>query len=346
MVAAKLQRFNYRFLAIASFILIFDTAVVHTIDDPFLVYAILFDFMLVIPFLYWLFVMRAKGKSIAKILPFPLLGATAAWVALPATQRGTYWHTVWQLEAALIAVELAIVGYELRLAYRLIQRFRLTAKQEPNTGEALRTAMYEGAGKGKLARFMLHDLLAVYYLLFSWGKQRTTGSTDSIISFTYHRKTSQTLYAALITKVILLEGLAMHLLLQQWSHWAAWIMTAADLWLLALIWADSRASFLQPIKLDSSQLKLRYGLRMQADVPLAAIAAVRYSAEYHPSKEEHRESAMPHLSTPNIRIELAYPLLIEELLFQPRTVSRIYLALDEPSEFVRAIEQMREGNSC
>jgi hypothetical protein len=343
MVVAKLQRSGYWLLALVSLILILDTVLVRmtalSTEDPFLVYAVLFDFMLVIPFIYWLFILRVKGKSIAKAAPLLIAGVAAAWVALPASLHSTVWHAVWPIEAVVIVTEIAILGYEFRAVYRFVRRFRHVAKQEPDTWEALRITMYEGIGKGRLARLLLHDLCMLYYLFFSWGRKRKADGGASVISFTYHRKSSQTLYAALITKVVVLEGLAVHLLLQQWSYWVAWIITAADLWLLALIWADSRASFLQPIKLDADKLKLRYGLRIQADVPLAAIAYVTCSTEYHPDQKELRESVFPLLSTPNVRIELAHPVQIEGLLFQPRTIKRIYLALDEPIAFVQEIER-------
>ncbi|TVX96687.1 hypothetical protein [Cohnella terricola] len=342
MVTAKSKRSIYFLIALVSLILITDTAVVRLTapfaEDPILVYAILFDFMLVIPFLYWVFVLRVQGKSIAKVAPWPIAGAIAAWVALPVSMRGMVWQSVWPVEAVIIALEVAILGYELRAVYRLVRRFRLVSKQEPDTGEALRIAMYEGVGKGKFAHFLLHDLSMLYHLFFSWGRKRKSDNEDSMTSFTYHRKTSQTLYAAIITKIIVLEGVAMHLLLQQWSHWAAWIMTAADLWLLSLIWADSRASFLQPVRLAAGHLKLRYGLRIQADIPLTAIANVACSTEYSPDRNEQRDSAMPMLSAPNVRIELAHPMQIQGFLFQPRTVKFIYLALDEPKAFVQRLE--------
>ncbi|MDG0809070.1 hypothetical protein [Cohnella rhizosphaerae] len=345
MAAVKLKRSGSFLFALVSLIFIIDTALIRTTslsaEDPILVYAVLFDFMLVVPFLYWAIVLRPKGASIAKVAPLPIVGAAAAWVALPESLRGMVWHTIWPIEAALAAAEIAIIGFELRILYRFVRRFRLVARQEPDTGEALRMAVHEGIGRGKLANFLLHDLSMFYYLLFSWKRKRPSKDDASEARFTYHRNSSQTLYAAILTKIIVAEGLAMHLLLQQWSHWAAWIMTLADLWLLALIWADSRASFLRPVTLEADKLKLRYGLRIQADLPLSAIANAACSPEFHPDRTEQRDAATPLLSTPNVRIELSRPIQIQGLLFQPRTVKWIYLAVDEPSAFVQQLERAR-----
>ncbi|MBP1991479.1 hypothetical protein [Paenibacillus eucommiae] len=380
MVAKKLQRSAFWFLAIAILILVTDMTIARTFsfqeNDPILVYAVMFDFMLVIPFLFWLFVLRRQGKSIAKILPLPLLGAMLAWLVLPVTMRNTVWNAAWPIEMLIIAAEVAFIGFEVRVLYRFFRHFRQIARQEANTGEALRIAAHEVIGKGKLASFLLHDITVVYYLLFSWRRRSTkkmatvttvetlatatakATATATIATtptaakegngsslFTYHRKTSQVLYAAIITKLLIMEGVVVHLLIQQWSHWVAWGLTIADLWLLALIWADSRASALQPIKLDRGMLRLRYGLRIQADIPTAQIAEVETAREYHPDQKEQQDAALPLLSTPNIRIQLKQPIQVETLLFMPRKVTTIFLALDEPEAFVQEVGKQLEAVS-
>lgn len=307
-------------------------------EEPMLVYAVLFDFMLVIPFLYWLLVLRKKGKSIAKVMAFPLLGALAAWLILPSAHRSIVWNAIWPVEFLIIAAEVAFISYELRIAYRVIKEFRKAARYEADTAEALRVAVHDGIGRGKLAAVLLHDASLVYYLLFSWKRKRQTNSGDSSALFSYHKKTNQVLYSAILTKIILIEGIVVHLLVQQWSHWAAWILTIADLWLLALIWGDCRASVLQPVKIVNGTLRLRYGLRIQADIPLHAIAEIASAREFHPDVQEQRKSALPILGTPNVKIALKQPVNINGLLFLPRKVTTIYLALDEPDAFARELQ--------
>jgi hypothetical protein len=334
----KLRRSTVWFLAAAMVIVLADMISVRVFllaeEEPMLVYAVLFDFMLVIPFLYWLMILRRKGKSIAKIMAFPLLGALAAWLILPSAQRSTVWNAVWPVELLIIAAEVAFIVYELRVAYRVIRGFREVARNEPDTAEALRAAVHDGFGRNKLASLLLHDLNLAYYLLFSWKRKRRTDS-DNATTFSYHKKTNQVLYSAILTKIILIEGVAVHLLLQQWSHWAAWILTIADLWLLALIWGDCRASVLQPVSVVNGTLRLRYGLRIQADVPLEGISEITSAREFRPDSQEQRISALPILGTPNVRIEMNEPIRVNGLLFLPREVKMIYLTLDEPERFVR-----------
>lgn len=336
MVVHKLQHSSLWLLAI-TIILMTDILIVQTtsiaMEDPMLVYAVLIDFMLVIPFLYWFCYLRKKGKSITKIIPFPLLGALVVWLVLPAAARSTVWNAIWPVELLLLIAELAIIGYEFRIVFRLFKGFRKASKQEDNIGEAMRIAVHKEIGKGKIASLMLHDASLVYYLLLSWRRNRKSKHIDSP-SFTYHKKSNQVLYSAIITKIILIEGIVVHLLVQQWSHIAAWILTLADLWLLVLIWGDCRASVLQPVKVKNGVVRLRYGLRIQADIPLELIADVDSAREFHPDQQAQKAAALPHLAIPNIRIDLKQQVEVDGLLFLPRKVTTIFLTLDEPEAFV------------
>jgi len=339
MVIARMRRFPYWFPALAALIVVGDLAFLRFFslseEDPALIYAVMLDFMIVLPFLYWLLVLRAKGKPATKARAFPLLGALAVWLIVPASQRHIVWNAAWPVEALIIAAEVVFIGYEIRIMYRLIKRYRHVAREEADPAEALRATVHGGVGQGKLASLLLHDASLVYYLLFSWKKSSRAIPCDTP-AFTYHRQTNQVLYAVILTKIILFEGIAAHLLLQQWSHWAAWIATIADLWLLALVWGDCRASVLQPVTVKGDTLRLRYGLRLQADIPLANIAHVSSASEFNLDARE-RKNAATSLITPNVRIELKRPAQVNGLLFLPREVTVLYIALDEPGAFVQAI---------
>ncbi|WP_068774371.1 hypothetical protein [Paenibacillus sp. FJAT-26967] len=314
-----------------------------TAENSVVVYAILFDFMLAIPVCYWLFILRRKGKSVLKALPLTFIGALAAWFILPVSLRSTAWDIIWPIEFLIIFVEVLFVGYEIRVVYRVVKHFRQVIKTEPDRGEALRITVKEKLGQGKLASLLLHDATMVYYLCFSWRRRKTSAPIESGNSFTYHRTTGQILHAAIFTKILLIESVVIHLLIQQWSHMAAWILTLANLWLLLLLWADCRVSVLRPVQITKGVLRLRYGLRIQADIPLCDIESAESAREYAPDSKEQRDAVLPVLATANVRLRLSRPASAQCLLFMPRHVSSIYLALDEPDLFIRQLhEKMSE----
>ncbi|MFN0225450.1 MULTISPECIES: hypothetical protein [Paenibacillus] len=327
------------FLVLAALILLVDGTLSRLPDtsseDRLLAYAVLFDLMLAVPLLYWLLVARPAGKPVFKVLSLAALGALVAWLVLPAALKATAWRAFWPLELLLIAAEAFVLFYEARLLYRAARRFRELSGEEPDTGERLRRAIRDVLGEGMLSSVLQHDAAMLYYAFFSWKGKRETVQPGAPGWFTYHRSSNQILYAAMLTKILLIETAAVHLLVQQWSSIAAWLLTAADLWLLLLVWADCRAAVLQPVRLDAAGLRLRYGLRIQADLPLHRIDSVTSVQGDELSAEERKTSAMPVVGTPNVCLKLRSPVRVQGLLFLPREVTAVYLALDEPEAFIR-----------
>ena len=346
MAISNSRRSAFWFLAVAALILLADFTLLRVFalseEEPALVYAVMFDLMLVVPLLYAFLVLRPRKKPIAKAMALPLLGAGAVWLMVPASQRGMVWGAAWPVEAVIIVAELAFLAFEIRIVYRLVRSYRALRKTEPDVMEAWRSAIRNGFSGGKLASVLLHDVSLVYYLLFSWRKKKKIAvpADESLeLEYSYHRTTNQLLYSAILTKIVLVEGIAVHLLVSQWSHWAAWILTLADLWLLALVWADCRASVLKPVGLGENRLRLRYGLRIQADIPLEAISGVACAREFQPEPAEMKRAAGPVWGTSNVRIDLRREIEAEGVLFLPIRVTAVYLALDEPEAFARELER-------
>lgn len=355
MTLRKLQRPGVWFMVLAVLILTGDGVLTHWISrntigisnqDELVIYAVLVDFMLVIPVAYWFLVLRRQGKSMTKILPLPILGAGIAWLVLPVSMRGQIWNAAWPVELVIISAEVAFIGYELRLLYRLIRSVRqYNREQAYDAGEALRAGIREVMGESKLGSVIQGDLSMIYYLFFSW-KRKAVSAKDGQqeAAFTYHKNTNLMLYSAIFTKVLVIEGVLVHLLVQQWSHPAAWIMSLMSLWVVAWIWGDCRSAALQPIQVQERQVRIRYGLRIQADIRYASIADVESSREYTPDSQEQKVSAMPVLGTPNVKLTFKEPVTVQGLLFLPRKVSQVYLAVDEPALLADAIRS-KIGNS-
>ncbi|WP_134684783.1 hypothetical protein [Brevibacillus migulae] len=343
----KLLPRSYWFISIAAVILVVDSLLVRFLpnaaEDHLMAYGVLFDCMIVIPLLYWFLMIRKTGKPFVRLLPLPLLGGLVAWLILPVQMRHVVWNAVWPIELLIITVEVAFLFYELRLLFRVIRRFREVSKTMEDSAEAIRVSMHKEIGDGKIASVLLHDAIFLYFLLFSWRRKpmMTPSRRDDIQLFTYHKNTNLLIYTAMITKIILIESIAVHFFIQQWSSLAAWILTFADLWLLAVLWADCRASYIQPVRIKEDKLILRYGLRIQGDIPLTMISAVGYCKDG--AYESGKEAITPILGTANVRIDLHQPVRVEGLLFLPRSVKTIYLAMDEPEQFIRDVSSRISG---
>ncbi|MBE9916802.1 hypothetical protein G8C92_22550 [Paenibacillus donghaensis] len=307
-------------------------------DQRVLSYALLIDYVLVIPLMYWLLIVRKKGGGVLKALQIILPCAVLAWFALPASGRELLTNASLPLKLLIAAFEALVIFIEVKIAYGLVKRYREVRLMESSTAEALRISVTKGRNKPSvLASLIVNDLLMVYYLFFSW-KRKGVPSQLGVLSFTYHRKSGQMLLAAVFTHIIVIEAFAMHLLVANWSAIAAWILTGADIWLLSHLWADSRASALQPLEVRENQLRIRYGMRIQADIPYDCIARVDTALEFHPDKAESKHAVLP-VVTPNVRIKLSKQMEVQSLLFLPRKVDTIFLAVDEREDFAGILRE-------
>jgi len=338
----------YRYLPIILLILLVDSSILlfhPSANDKLLAYAVVFDLVIVVPLLYVWFYVRSGTKPLWTALPLPIIGAALAWVLLPQEHKAI----ALQAELFLLPIEAGLLLFEGRLLIKAFRSYRTLRHTEVDRFEALRTLVQQKLGKGKPASLLLHDLTALMAIAGSWGvraraeRQMITDAATSDVSdsdgavFTYHRESSRVVYAALFTKILLIEGFLVHLLVMQWSTLAAWILTVFDLWLLFYIWADCRLSLIRPIRLTSHTLHLRCGLQIQADIPLASIESIQYAMSFEIPKEEQATSASL-VGSANIRIQLREPLPITSMLFMPLTVSTIYLTMDQPKPFIRALE--------
>ncbi|MFF2483879.1 hypothetical protein [Paenibacillus sp. NPDC058071] len=337
---AKLRnpRSLYLFAAIAALVLCVDTVTARIApQDRLLAYAVLFDFVVVIPFCYWLLVIRNSGKKLKSLLPFPLLGAIAAWFALPASVKSMAWDVIWPVELAIVAIEASLIYIEIRLLIAIVKQIKERKRTEPDTVEAIRHVCKDRLGDRRIGSFIAHDVAMFYYFFFSWGKRKRDKALaiENANVYTYHRETNQVLLAAFVTKLIVLESVVVHLLLAMWSPLVAWIVTISELWLLILLWADTRAAVMQPIRIGKEGIRLRYGLRLQADFRWENLLSVDWAKSgYELTGEEKRQAASPAVGTPNVRLALKSEQRVDGFFFQPMRTSLIYLAIDRPSDFV------------
>ncbi|MFD0714767.1 hypothetical protein [Paenibacillus sp. GCM10027626] len=342
MKPSALRRSFLWFIPLALLVLTVDSLVIRlqSGDERLLAYAVLFDFTIVLPLLYILFFVRKGTKPLWTALPLPFAGAVLAWLLLPQEHKAL----ALRAELFLLPLEACLLVWEGRKLLQANRHYRQARLTESDRFEALRAAVSQTAGRGKLGAILLHDLTALWALAGSWGKKAR--AERALIpdgeSFTYHRESSRIVYAALFTKLLLLEGVTIHFLVQMWSSAAAWILTLLNVWMLYYIWADCRLSVIRPIRVTAPTLQLRCGLQLQADIPLANIAKVERAASFEISEEE-RKTAATMLGSANIKITLHQPQPVASLLFMPLQTAVIYLPLDQPEKFVHALEAHMNG---
>jgi hypothetical protein len=153
--------------------------------------------------------------------------------------------------------------------------------------------------------------------------------------FTVTRATS---LVAGIAIAILAETVVIHVLLTVKQHaLIAWALTASSV--LTLLWliGDDRSMRTRPITVYGDVLHLRVGRRIDSRIQLSSVARI-YVPDWRSLPAQARDylkaSAM---DDPNVVIELA-DLTAVRTVAGVKHVRRIGLRMDQPREFVRAVE--------
>ena len=301
-------------------------------DDPDLIVgALTLDLTLLVPFLYYLLLVRLRGWPIVSVLPVFLVSVLAAGRVIPESQ-----HRV--LNSVSYAAALAELGLIAVIAYKAVQirkRYRERAAAGFDVYESLRESACPVLGPlagGALA----YEATLMYYATVGWTRSPETSSR----SFSMHRNVAYIPLMATVLIALVVETMGMHLLLRLWSPVAAWILTGISLYTLVWLIGDIHAVRLRPMRICEETLHLRMGLRWTASIPLASIRTVQDpDDEAQGRKSDYLKASL--VGAPNRRIKLSEPVRAVGLYGVTRKVTTIDLHVDDPARFDAALEGVR-----
>jgi hypothetical protein len=320
------------FVGVSLFIILFDLVIVKSVlfkeNDQLLTIGVTLDFVVVIPLLLYFLIYRKLNKKIISILPFALLGYIALLLMIPSTSHGT----VEIVKYILIPMELIFLCYAISKIYRIIRNDRRNISTNSHPIETLRKSLEATFRNSKIASLLVHDASILYYTLFSWRKRpyTRTGST----AFSYHTNSSWLITVLLLSKILLIEGACIHLLLMQWSHTAAWVLSLGNIYVIMLLIADYRAMRLNPILVSKQEIRMQYGIQMLSHIDVDNIESVSIIRFEKLTKHDLKTSITPLVIEPNVLIHLKNKTNVIRLFGKRQMVDQVYLFLDKPHEFV------------
>jgi len=272
-------------------------------------WGVTFDLTLTIPLVWYFVVIRGGGVRPLSIIPVFVVCVALAAVVVPRGEQ-QFLHDLRYLSAPLEIVTLVL------LAKRLAK---------VRDVESAMRAMF---GNSRVADFVSSELSILWYALFCWRRQ------PDETGVTIHKRNGWGTIAACIVAMIGFESIGMHLLVQQWSVKAAWIVTALDLYGILWIVGDYHALRLRPTYASDGILHLRYGLRWNADLPLAAIESI---AEVRSESEWKRQGVlkMAMLDEPKYLVRLSRPVTVNGLAGIRRTIHAVAILPDDAEAFDR-----------
>lgn len=342
MTAVARTRFPWGFAAASGAIYavaLWIATILHTIDNPEWVAAgMTLDLVVLVPGLYWLTCVRRRGWPGISVVPVVVVSVLLASWIVPASHRGAL--TI--VEYAIVPLELGLVGFvawKVRRAY-LLYRSSRDRNARFDAVDAIRAAVAGVVPYPAAARAASYELSILYLALFGW---RAKPDRDDSRQFTCYRDSSYGILLGALMMVLILELVGVHVALLLWvGPTIAWIVTALTLYTALWMIGDFQALRLRPIVIEAERLRLRVGLRWEADVPLSAIRSVEA-----PDAAAGPGLKMAILGEPGVSLGLTREIPVSGIYGMRRSASRVLLAVDSPERFREALAaRLEDGSSA
>lgn len=298
-------------------------------DTIVLASALTLDLAVVAPGMAFVLLARARRDLLLALLPMVVIGYAVAALTIPAGQQ----RLLDAMRPFLVSAELVVVGYLAVLAHR-------ASRQEGGTEDdfttRFRAAAHRALGNRRVADILTTEVAILYFAIRPWRSPPLQPGTHSV-----HRRVGYSGTVLVLLFAVIVETVAVHLLLRQWSALAAWILTGASLYGCAWMVGDYRALVARPLRVTATHLLFCIGVRWEARIPRATIAAAEPMA---PSREPPRPDVLHAalLGQANVRLVLDSPVEVVGLYGIRRRVTEIRLTVDEPSALC---QQLRGGSA-
>ncbi|MFD0960721.1 hypothetical protein [Paenibacillus chungangensis] len=314
----------------------------HTIDPvqdkeliPFVPLAVGIDFCLVLPLLY--FVIH-KRKPISRWI-IPILLMTAGYIGSALLLSAYGYEAEHRFGFILLPIILLLGWLSFHRIRHMLQACEAGNPSPASGYDAIRRKIAIFLSKDRGLSYWTYEACMYYYALGSWGqkavsRQAALYHADAADLFTYHKNSNALLMVYFLAFALTLEGVAFHLLIAQWSHIAAWILTISNVYVLLSVLGNYRAMKLSPIVVKPNVVQIRYGLSAQLDIPLHQITAVTAAVyELEVTKEQRNVAIVVGSDAPNVLIECAEPVEATLPFGMKRSSTHIYLMVDHAEDF-------------
>lgn len=306
-----------------------------------LVLVVLSDFILLTPFLVYWVVLRRKPGSMWRIIPVELLGLRFLHLVIP---RRYSLYLNW-IHNGIVFLEVLFTAVLIFFAIKyfiqipaMIKYFKRQWKEVPLFLKTLRQTFVHTFGEKRWIDVIAEDLSMWYYCFFSWKKKKSTHE----LSFSFHKTSGYTQVLIMLLHLIFFEAITDHLLIRIWSSLAAWLMTLCDLQVLLYLIADYRAVRLEPLILGGQRMHIQKGIRGMVSVDYSLIKTIQKVTRQPKEMKKTSFNLTPTGSLfgdePQFEMLLKDSVTVIGLFGIKKNVQRIYIKVDEPDAFLKAIQ--------
>lgn len=270
------------------------------------------DVAITVSALYLLLIVRAGLAPAITVAPLFLLGLLRA---------------TWLAPGFGVARPLISAAAEIAIGTLLVVRVRrgLRVANGGDLLECIESAAREVVPSRRLAAVLAGELSIFWYAFASC--RRAPDVPRGARAFTLHRQSGVATLFGFLAGISLMEAALVHLLVARWSVTAAWVLTCLSVYGALWLAAVARSFVLRPVLVTTDEIVLRAGLLWTVRIPFSSITTERPGASC--------DLRVPILADPNVVLRLAEPAIARGLYGITRNVTRVAIALDDPSAFIR-----------
>ncbi|MEO1052469.1 MAG: hypothetical protein AAFX87_17690 [Bacteroidota bacterium] len=294
---------------------------------------ITFDLTLTIPIVYLILIWK---KDIPKItaVPFYIAGLIVASYVIPTQHQ----QALSQIKQWVVpVVELGVFLFVVLKMRSLRIRFKAQQKTIPDFFSAMKEASMEIL-PGKVGSFFAMEISTFYYGFFNWKKPAIKAN-----QFTYHKESGSVALLYVVMLLVVVETAIIHLLVEQWSDLAAWILTGISVYSGLQVFGMARSMDKRPISLEDDHIHLKYGILAEAAIQYDNIADVELSVKDldEEDKSVRKLSPLGQLESHNVLIHLKEEDTIHGLYGMKKTCKTLALHVDDKDEFAKQLNELK-----
>lgn len=331
MALSRRSWLSFAFLAAVLALYIYGVVSASQIPAEVVAVALPLDFMVGIPLMLYLIVLRPKKMTPLAVLPVIWLGYGLSALALGSPAAGV----LPVLLAALFPVEVAIAAREILHLARL---FKGAKMQSADPLEWLYAMTRYLVRRELPARMMAAELGVWYYALLSWRKKPSVEADDK--AYSYHNAGGYMSMMLGLGLAFPVEIVAMHMLLSQWNVVVAIGVTLLSLYAAVWLVGDARARALRPVVLGKDELRIECGIQMKGTISLGSIASVSCREPADIDKADKLNYGTFYQA--NVWVVMHDPVEVRTLLGAKKPLA-IGLSLDDPQGFIQEFSQVADG---
>ncbi len=292
--------------------------------------AVSLDLVVCIPLIYYLLI---RKTNIPALTVFPVMITGLLIGNLFFTKENLFYLDYFE-NWILPLIEVFVVAFIALKARNVLKKIHSETDIDNDFFSALQKVTQDILPR-KISFFFAIEIAVLYYGFFNWSSKQLREN-----EFSCHTKSgTPSMFWGLIF-LIIVETVAVHFLLSQWNHTAAWILTGLSCYTLIQFFGFARSLSKRPIQVGSGSLRLRYGIMAESKIPLASIDEISLSGKLPDDAHSIKLSPFDQLESPNVIIHLKRQETLVGLYGRQKDFKSIGFRVDEPKKFINYMEKI------